>query len=459
MRVNDSLEAQEIEERFRKEQQEATNLKRFEANVETNAGIRSITFPNLPDAIELVFTRFKENSSYEVRADLEVYYRTFNRQRPVYDSRINLRGDRNKLDAAKRCALEIGAFDAWGDVIESGCRAALADFRQGEPLLELRDVPKRLAINYSVYPICPSNQPTIIFGMGGLGKSLLCCYLAARASLGDGFDEPLRDQLGVRKKHRILYLDYEADAEEVKDRFDRLSVGIGIEMPSLKYRFCHQRLSDEIETIQKIVQEEEITMICVDSAGPASGGEPEKSQAAMDFFTAIRTLKCTTVVVAHQAKPQPGTNNGMPFGSAFWWNMARSIWQIDKEGEPGTDRIEVGLFHRKVNSGRLHRPLGFRFEFVEDLENPTRSMIKVQRLSLDKSELRKQLPLLDHIKALLYDTEITPDGLLTAQQLAEFTEKPMSTISPTLSKAKGKGILYMSGTDTKGRERWGVEYR
>lgn len=53
----------------------------------------------------------------------------------------------------------------------------------------------------------------------------------------------------------------------------------------------------------------------------------------------------------------------MPFGSVFWWNNPRSIWQIQKAQEEGTDKLHVGLFHRKANNGPLERPIGFALEF------------------------------------------------------------------------------------------------
>lgn len=413
----------------------------YKAEVRTNAGIREVIFPQLEsdrgEKILIRFSRFKEISD-TIKADMEIFYRTFQREEPVYDNRLNLLADRAKRSAADLCSEQIGGFTAWGNIINNACRAVVKDYRTGEPIVELRDVPQRLRQTFTVFPVCPSNQPTIIFGMGGLGKSLIACYLATRASLGAGYDVDLGDRLSVTKPHKILYLDYEADAEEVRDRFHRLSLGIGVSMPSVQYRFCTQRLSDEIETIQEVVNREEITMVIVDSAGPASGGEPEKSSNAMDFFTALRTLRCTTLVIAHQAKPQPGTNVSMPFGSAFWWNLARSIWQIDRAGEPGEDRIEVALLHKKVNTGSLQAALGFSVDFDEGDDRNGPGWIHLESMNLSDSELRSKLPLHKLIPALLSQEEFAPNGMLSREELSQFIGKPLSTINPQVSRLKNK---------------------
>jgi hypothetical protein len=72
-------------------------------------------------------------------------------------------------------------------------------------------------------------------------------------------------------------------------------------------------------------------------------------------------------VLAHVSKAAADNRAapGRPFGSVFVRNLARSVWELRRSGEEEDDLV-VGLYHRKVNSGRLHRPLGLRLTFGED---------------------------------------------------------------------------------------------
>ena len=167
----------------------------------------------------------------------------------------------------------------------------------------------------------------------------------------------------------VLYLDYETSSATAARRFNTLYAGFGFEhKSSVLYRFCFQPLASEIQEIQRIASEHGIQLIIVDSAGPACGGEPESASASIQYFAALRSLRATTLTIAHKAK---GSSNG-PFGSVYWMNYPRSVYEIKKAQDEGENLIHVGLFHRKVNDGKLLKPMGFKFDFDENAVSVTK---------------------------------------------------------------------------------------
>ena len=159
---------------------------------------------------------------------------------------------------------------------------------------------------------------------------------------------------------KVLYLDYETNREIAARRFQAITRGFGFsETSGVLYRFCFQPLAADIAEIQKIVAEEDIEFIVVDSAGPACGGDPESASSAINYFTSLRSLRKTTLTIAHRSK---GGSVG-PFGSVYWVNYPRATYELKKSQEMDDDVMHVALIHRKANEGRLQEPVSFRFTF------------------------------------------------------------------------------------------------
>ncbi len=107
----------------------------------------------------------------------------------------------------------------------------------------------------------------------------------------------------------------------------------------------------------------------VDSAVPASSGSANDAEAAAGVYGALRRLGVGSLVVAHvtkastakEAKPDDAT----PYGSAFWWNLARSAWHLRRaDDESDGPRQTLGLFHSKHNYGGFP-PIGLELTFAE----------------------------------------------------------------------------------------------
>ena len=95
--------------------------------------------------------------------------------------------------------------------------------------------------------------------------------------------------------------------------------------------------------------------------GLACGGDPSNPEIALRFFSALRYLERTTVIIHHL--PKEGRE---PFGSAYIRNSARSGWLFARNASPDETAAVVALQHRWTNTGRMEHPIGLTFAFDED---------------------------------------------------------------------------------------------
>jgi hypothetical protein len=326
----------------------------------------------------------------------------------------------------------------WRQILQTLSRLANEHLRAGNPIVDLREYTKRPQGIWALRPLILDDQPTIIFGAGGLGKSLV--GLAAMLSLNT--ETAILPGLEPMGGHKGVYLDWESTSYEHGGRFSQIMTGAGLTVADCQalHLPCAGTLSENVGPIKRHLDEQGITFAIIDSAGLACGGEPEKAEAALGFFTAVRYLGVPCLVIAHQVK---GDSRKMPFGSVYWHNSARATWEIRNQQSLGENLLRIGLFARKSNVGALEKPLGFSFTF---------SMDSIQISSINPNEVPEIAEggeVIDRIKAFLADDD------MTVKELAEHTGKTESTIRTTLNRYKDKGVKQVS--TNMGQPKWGLD--
>lgn len=314
--------------------------------------------------LEVQIDRIHEKSStFEVSGEMEVRStRDGAVGRLITPSRINLSSPQTRGRYAKLLAQRVPDPNIdWEGIVEKSCTSCMELFRAGEPVKEVNAIPKREMVKYRVKPLILEGQPNILFGLGGISKS----YVAQLSCVLVDMYEP--NSVFEAEPGRALYLDYETDEGDFKDRIDRIHKGLGIEMEStIRYRFCAQPIANDITAIQRIVLANKIDLVIIDSGAFACGGAPEDANEVVRYFSALRSLKCSTLTICHQAKNLNGEAEKTPFGSAFWVNAARNVWMMKKDQEPGQNEILVGLYNTKVNAAKLERPFGLSIRHDSD---------------------------------------------------------------------------------------------
>jgi hypothetical protein len=374
------------------------------------AGIYTLTWEQ--EALVIRIDRLTEDSRHNVSG--EILIRSGGRH--VHQARMNLTSTRSRQDVASQCDKRVGDVD-WTSFIEESSVGVLEKFRAGEPVIDLATYTPSAGSKYKMYPLLLEGQANLLYGLGGSGKSYLATMIAAKVSKG------YQDESGnVHAPERVLYLDYETGADEIYGRLSAIQLGLGLEpTPDILYHSSSQALSVEIEQIQRVVAEEDVQLVIVDSVAYACGGEAETSQPATNYSNALRSLRTTTLSIGHVSKDVRAST---PYGSVFWFNGARSIWEVVRSQDSGTNTLNLGLIHRKVNNGPVAMPLGYQVSFENDCV-----YFNEQEISM-VPEAEEKLPLRERIEHLL-----ASEGELAVSDIAQMLERAEGTVRKTLHRS------------------------
>ena len=346
----------------------------FPAPSVTMDGTAIVVATEIKDAIVL----FRFDSVIYAKNDIEAMLlcsvMPIGGERQDFESRINCLSNSSRESFARQLTVAFGKEAKWVLVLSRVCTAFVHAYRESvtqSVKSKNNIIPKQL--NYLLPPFLEEGEPNILFGRGGSGKTFLALKMAMSLAGGDHFLGNLPS-----KSVQTLFLDYESSEQTFSRRIDQLKA------------YCPEwrENADELlyylpskgipvyelqETLQRIIQTKKIDFLIVDSAALACGGAPEDAQNAIRYFNALNTLGITTLTIAHQSKTDE--SGAYVFGSVFWNNCARNIWNIRTDSEQDENVIHAGLIHRKSNNDRLRTPLGARIYFDDkgvdiNYENP-----------------------------------------------------------------------------------------
>jgi len=319
----------------------------------------------------------------------------------------------------------------WDTIIEQTCVNVLREYRKGEPVIQVGGLPEHKKARYRLYPYVLDKEITAIYGLGGSGKSYFVIYIAVCVQCGHSFFgiEPIQGN--------ALILDWEGSQYVADMRVKALKKGMAIESKELPYyRRCSHLLRDDTQEIQRIVLEHNIKMVIIDSVGMASGFDDYHSS-AISMLRALRSLGVACLCIDHT--PKAGESL---FGSVYKTNEARSVFELQGMQSPGEDKSDIALFHRKINDGRLVKPVSYHVEFTGDNE-VTESVAFTKQDIQGVAEFAKQTAMKEQI------TDLLRAGSM-----------PLSEIADTLmsSEAIVKSVLYRNKKSfiKVGNDGWGL---
>jgi len=335
-------------------------------------------------------------------------------------------------------------FIAWCDwerKVNDIALAVIQNCRKDMPAVEVRsECNIELAPEYVVKPILYKGLPNIIFGDYASLKTLSAMVLAYIAQL------PYTDnELGLMPSNptatHCLWLDYEAQSDSFKRQWTAIQRGF---MPDTEleniilYKEMTVPLADAIPSVRDEMINNNIEMLIIDSLGPAAGGNLNDPEPALRYHQALRTLGATSLTLAHNSKDL-NTDTKSIFGSVFFSNLARSIWQCKAEKEPMDNRATVSLKNIKASLSQLHGALGFAFDFDEQTNR-----ITVTKSDLRDTSLAGELPLSIRIKNILRS------GGMTTKDIADGLDAKQDSVKAKLNVLKKKGVTIKNG------ELWGL---
>ena len=325
----------------------------------------------------------------------------------LHQARFNLTSTTARKTLSK--ALQERLDLAWDDMIEQACVMVLAKHREGEPVIRVGNLPPREALKYRVAPLLLNNQPTLAYGPGGTGKSYFALYLAVLIG-GSWQHNGL-----IAEPGKVLVLDYETDQYEVDERIKAIVKGLDVVTdPEIYYRFCAAPLTHEVEDIQAFVTEHQIDVVIVDPLGGAVGADMNDSEPILDYFRALRALRTITGFSVTSLSIDHTNKEGKLFGSEYKFHRARSVFEAKKQQDTGQDFLDFGLYHRKMNNGKLLPPRGYHMAFNGS------SVTFTEKDVMKVPDFAAKAPLWQRAKQLLAAHSLMPEAL--AKELAT-TEK------------------------------------
>ena len=324
----------------------------------------------------------------------------------------------------------------WKSIIERLCLDVLRLFREGEPVVEL--IPgEATPPKFVLPPLLIQNYPTILFGDPSAGKSLFAILLAITIIL-PWADNPIFFE-APEASHHVLYLDYETDRETVSWQLKRILQGMNLPSVSLLYRRCFLPLSKDCEAIRAKVASNAIDTIIIDSLGLACGGELKDAQPAIEFFTALRSLNVTSLILAHTAKSPENPKKRSIYGSVFFEAQSRNVWELVKVQEASEENVDIALYHRKPPPfGKLSLPLGYKLSFTDT------------EIKVDYCDPRTTTEFLERMSTQVRILESLKSGALSAKGIAEQLGLARNTCDQALKRLKDKGKIVKMG------DKWGL---
>lgn len=299
----------------------------------------------------------------------------------------------------------------WTEILEQMCVHTLERFRKGEPVVELWTSDDVAPPEYLLDPLIIKNYPSIIFGDPSTAKSTVSIILSQIMQL-PWADNPLGLAAPARPI-RCLFLDWETDYETVRWQLTTLQRGMGLPALMLSYRSCALPLSQDVDQIRRHIIDTQSDLIIIDSLGLAAGGELKETGPALAFYTALRQLKTTALILAHTSKDRENKRKTV-FGSVFFEAKARNIWEITKSQDHNDNELSIGLRHHKPPPfGKLCAPLGMRLVFGEG----TMQVLETDPTNI--SEFAEKLGVQQRILIHLKGGPATPKELAEALEISD----------------------------------------
>ena len=323
----------------------------------------------------------------------------------------------------------------WRQRLTQATVLVLQRYRAGVPIVALGAMKQPAAIAEVLPGIVWESLPTLVYGAGGIGKSQMALAWASALHTGTSVG-------GLQAiQGNVLFLDWETSDRMTWHRNHGLLKASGVE-PGLwpdpdhpdaartgmvYYRFMSGPISDSVEFLKSEVARLGIRTVVIDSAGPACGGEPESAAPTLKFFDALRDMSdpadpVQSIILAHVTHEARKGGRSSPFGSVYWINTPRNIFELAVSAGQRQNHSDYALHHRKSNTGSLRPPLGFRLTWSE-------GGCSIDGLNIRKNaKLVAGLPLGERVSIAIGE-----NGAMSTADLSELLDAPTRSLSATLS--------------------------
>jgi RecA-family ATPase len=307
----------------------------------------------------------------------------------------------------------------------------------GPELVKLAEVKPPGPRRYLLRDLVLAAYVTLLYGDGGVAKSLLALALAVAVA------SDAEQWLGRRVEGgTVLVVDFELDAEEQARRLRHVCRGAGLEGPPqgvLYLAAVGYKARDVFRAAHKACKEHDVALVILDSYGVALAGDAEAAKDVIAFNNEMlgpfRALGVAVLVIDHQSKLQLGQSYQQKgaFGSVYKSILARSTIQAEAT-ERGEGTLTVRLRQKKHSFGPLADPFGVKLRFCEEA-------VTLEATELGAAEKAEEATLnaVDRVKHALESGPAYP------WEIAETTTLAVKTVKNALSELRKQGVVEPTG--------------
>jgi AAA domain len=258
-----------------------------------------------------------------------------------------------------------GAHIDWLQLIEAITFDISARASAPTPVSDLALASPMQTIPHLVPFLLPEKRPTILYGPGGTGKSMLAVAAAVAVAAGANF-------LGWPcEQGEVLYLDWETEEGDIASRVHRVAKGMSLERPpTLHYMNMIHPLSQRMAEVARVIALHEVRLVIIDSVGMASSQQrdgADASEGAVRFFRGLRELGVASLLIDHvTGEDMKRSSTPKPYGSVYKYNAARNAFEIRQREDTLLGMHVAVLTHQKSNLGPKHPDVEVEYEYGID---------------------------------------------------------------------------------------------
>lgn len=386
-------------------------------------------------------TRLRIPSDGQVRGELEIRHTNGTKESILLvPTQFNFSSEPTRARFAKQLSDKLDVKVEWKEIFDYLSQKVQELARLGDGYVEVFPEEDTPAPEQLLQGIIYRGVQNIIFGEKGVNKSTLAYLLGICVTL-PWTDNPL-DLAVPGRSIKTLVLDWETDQPIFRYYMSRLQRGMNVPVCSLFYRRCALPLVDDIEAIQRHIEETGAELLIIDSLGAAAGGERGElrgAESALLFNAALRKLKVTSLIIAQTRKGDDDRKKTI-YGSTYFTYYARNIFELCQGVDDFGDTVHLALFHRECNLGRKMPAVGLRIMYDD-----ATGAIRIERESVSIAEFSEKVSVSMRI------LEVLREGAMTSKELKEALDVSRGSIDMAIKRLRSQRKI----TDT-GNKRWGL---
>jgi len=252
--------------------------------------------------------------------------------------------------------------------IDAAMTIAVSDvleaFVKGEPTIDLGMVEAPREDPFILEPWISAAGATVMYGEGGLSKSLLALAMALSVSTGVPIFGKEPNVVGP-----VMYFDYEDDHYTHVNRLAAMCRAFGIpqEKAGVKYHALTAKVSQSKREMASRVAETGAVLGILDSVGMGRGGSAIAAEDTIRMFRGLREVGVPFLAIDHVSKADKGKAGGDvdAYGSIYTMNSARLAWSLTRQDSKG-EALHIHAINRKANHVRKANPQTIAITYHND---------------------------------------------------------------------------------------------